>query len=138
MIITDEHVKAFGGNLKARMYDRNVSQSKMAKDLRIPKTTISGWINDGRIPRAGAMDAVCRYLNCTRDELFRLPGDTTQSTPQAVQEPAGAPADAALGLVLDALDAAGYGHLRDLVQAAAGADEKSLAFVTGILQRNQK
>lgn len=127
------------------MESKDITQAQMANELKIPKTTVSSWMNGRRMPRAAAMSAICHYLNCTREDLLRLPGEPKkefkplpQEPPQTVQESVGAVVDDTLGLALDALDAAGYGHLRDLVQAAAGADEKSLAFVTGILQRNQK
>ena len=141
MTITEDQAKRLGKNLTDIMYRRGVTQVQMSNELRVPKTTVSSWMNGRRMPRAAAMSAICHYLNCTREDLLRLPGEAPAqpTTPaQTVQEPARELGDDALGLVLDALEAAGYGHLRGLVQAAAGADDKSLAFVTGILQRNQK
>lgn len=75
-----------------------------------------------------------KYLQCTKYDILHGPEDT----PQPVQEPAGEPESDDLGLVLDAFEAAGYGHLRGLVKAAAGADQKSIDFVTEILKRNKK
>ena len=130
-----DYAELAGKNLRRIMYDRDVTQAQISHDLKISKGTVNSWVNGKRLPRAAAMDTLCRYLQCTRADIM---GADPQEPVQTVQEPAGEPADAALGLVLDAIEAAGYGHLRGLVQAAAGADEKSLAFVTGILQRNQK
>lgn len=145
MAISEERAAVLGKNLSDIMYDRHVSQAKLATDLKFPKTTVSSWMNSRRIPRAGAMDALCRYLNCTREDLLRLPGEPkrefkplTQDAPQTVQKPAREPESDDLDLVLAALDAAGYGHLRGLVKAAAGADQKSIDFVTEILKRNKK
>ena len=141
MTITEDQVKRLGKNLTDIMYRRGVTQAQMSNELRVPKTTVSSWMNGRRMPRAAAMSAICHYLNCTREDLLRLPGEApTQPTapPQPVQEPTDAPADDTLDLVCDAIVSAGYGHLEALFRAAAGADEKSLAFVTGILQRNQK
>ena len=145
MAISEERAAVLGKNLSDIMYDRHVSQAKLATDLKFPKTTVSSWMNSRRIPRAGAMDALCRYLNCTREDLLRLPGEPkrefkplTQDAPQTVQKPAREPESDDLDLVLAALDAAGYGHLRGLVKAAAGADQKSIDFVTEILKKNKK
>ena len=38
----------FGKNLKRIMYDRNITQAQMSKELNIPKTTISSWMNGKR------------------------------------------------------------------------------------------
>lgn len=141
MTITEDQAKRLGKNLTDIMYRRGVTQVQMSNELRVPKTTVSSWMNGRRMPRAAAMSAICHYLNCTREDLLRLPGEApTQPTAprQAVQEPAEEPADAALGLVLDAIEAAGYGHLRGIVEAAAGADESCYDFVIGILKRNPK
>lgn len=144
---TKKYYKDFGERLTNRMRERHVTQAQLSQDLKIPKGTVSNWMNGKRLPRAGAMDALCRYLQCTRADLMDDPDGSSPTTELTAdmarevfgpQEPARELVDDTLGLALDALDAAGYGHLRDLVQAAAGADEKSLAFVTGILQRNQK
>lgn len=141
MIITDEHAAALSKNLTDIMYSRGITQAQMANELKIPKTTVSSWMNGKRIPRSAAMEVLCRYLNCTREDLLRLPGEApTQpaAPPQTVQKPTEGARDVDLDLVCDAIVSAGYGHLEALFRAAAGADEKSLAFVTGILQRNQK
>ncbi len=134
---TEEYYKAFGKRLSDRMAKRHVTQAQLSSELKIPKGTVSNWMNGKRLPRAGAMDTLCRYLQCTRADLMDDPVEPT-APPQTVQEPAGDVEDDDLQLALAALDQAGLGHLRDLVKAAARADEKSLAFVTGILQRNQK
>lgn len=51
MISNDEFSKIFSRNLRRIMYEREISQSKMAQDLNIPKTTISGWVNAKRTPK---------------------------------------------------------------------------------------
>lgn len=64
--------KAFGKNLSDIMYEKHITQSKMSNELKIPKTTISGWMSGKRIPRAAAMEKLCKYLNCTRTDLFAM------------------------------------------------------------------
>ena len=130
----EDYAARAGKNLKRIMEEKDVTQAQLSHDLKISKATVSSWVTGKRLPRAAALDAVCRYLQCTRADIMDAPVEPVQT----VQEPATDVSDDALGLVLDALDQAGYGRLRDLVKAAARADEKSLAFVTGILERNQK
>ena len=152
---TADYAKKFGENLSNIMYERHITQAQLAQELKIPKGTIYNWTHGLRLPRAAAMDALCRHLQISRADLLdddpngsspttELTADMArevfgpQESPQAGQEPAGDIADDDLQLALDALDAAGYGHLRALVKAAAGADQKSIDFVTEILKRNKK
>lgn len=130
-----DYAELAGKNLRRIMYDRDVTQAQISHDLKISKGTVNSWVNGKRLPRAAAMDALCRYLQCTRADIM---GADPQEPVQPVQEPAGEPEAGDLKYVLDALDQAGLGRLEALVKAAARADEKSLKFVTGILQRNQK
>ena len=141
MIITEEHAAAFSKNLTDIMARREITQAQMSSELKIPKTTVSSWMNGRRMPRSAAMSAICHYLNCTREDLLRLPGEAPMepSAPrQTAQEPLRAPGAGDLKYVMDALDESGYGHLRALVEAAAGADESCYDFVIGILKRNPK
>lgn len=69
----------FGKNLKRIMYDRNITQAQMSKELEIPKTTISSWMNGKRAPKMDMFDRLCAYLNCRRSDLMeeRTPGTVT-------------------------------------------------------------
>lgn len=60
----------FGKNLRRLMYDRNITQAQMSKELSIPKTTISSWMNGKRAPKMDMFDKICSYLNCRRSDLM--------------------------------------------------------------------
>ena len=60
----------FGKNLRRIMYDRNITQAQMSKELNIPKTTISSWMNGKRAPKMDMFDKICSYLNCRRSDLM--------------------------------------------------------------------
>lgn len=144
---TKKYYKDFGERLTNRMRERHVTQAQLSQDLKIPKGTVSNWMNGKRLPRAGAMDALCRYLQCTRADLMDDPDGSSPTTELTAdmarevfgpQEPMRAPEAGDLKYVLDALDQAGLGRLEALVKAAVGVDNKTLTFVTGILQRNQQ
>lgn len=132
---TTEYNEKFGERLRAMMYERGKTAAMMSHDLKISKGSISNWTTGKRLPRAAAMDAICRYLNCTRADLLE---DEPQEPTQAAQEPLRDAGGGDLKYVLDALDEAGYGHLRGIVEAAARADESCYDFVIGILKRNPK
>lgn len=87
MISNDEFSKIFSRNLRRIMYEREISQSKMAQDLNIPKTTISGWVNAKRTPKMDKIDQLCTYLRCTRTDLMEPPGSNLSRIVSGVKIP---------------------------------------------------
>lgn len=131
---TEEYYKAFGKRLSDRMAERHVTQAQLSSELKIPKGTVSNWMNGKRLPRAGAMDTLCHYLQCTRADLLDEPQEPVIDTPQPVQEPATGAVDPDTARLFAALDAAGYGHLRALLAVAKDADKTDIDFVTETLR----
>ena len=131
---TTEYNERFGERLRARMYERGKTAAMMSHDLKISKGSISNWTTGKRLPRAAAMDAICKYLNCTRADLLE---DEPTAPPQTVQEPAEGAVDPEADRMAAVLDAAGYGHLRALFAVAKDADKKDIDFVTEILRNIQ-
>lgn len=72
MLSKDEYNKAVARNLRRIMYEKKISQAKMAQDLNIGKSTISTWMNGEHIPRMGKIDLLCKYLNCSRSDLIEV------------------------------------------------------------------
>lgn len=70
MINSADFNKIFGRNLRRIMAERDVTQAQMSKDLSIPKTTISGWMNGKRAPKMPTFDRLCEYLGCKRSDLM--------------------------------------------------------------------
>ena len=64
MISSTDFNKIFGRNLRRVMAEQDVSQAQMSRDLDIPKTTISGWMNGKRAPKMSMFDKICNYLSC--------------------------------------------------------------------------
>ena len=62
MTITEDQVKRLGKNLTDIMYRRGVTQAQMSNELRVPKTTVSSWMNGRRMPRAAAGRSTRRRL----------------------------------------------------------------------------
>lgn len=75
---TTEYNERFGERLRTIMYKRGKTPAMMAKDLKISKGSISNWTTGKRLPRANAMNDICRYLGCTRADLLEeeKPGST--------------------------------------------------------------
>ena len=65
MLSKDEYNKAVARNLRRIMYEKKITQAKMALDLNIGKSTISTWMNGEHIPRMEKIDLLCKYLNCS-------------------------------------------------------------------------
>lgn len=85
--IKDEFAMLFARNLRRIMNDRDVSQAKLSKDMNIPKTTISSWMNGVRTPKMSKIDALCEYLNCKRSDLMEPYGKAVENISVGVKIP---------------------------------------------------
>ena len=85
--IKDEFAVLFAKNLRRVMSDRDVCQAKLAKDMNIPKTTISSWMNGVRTPKMSKIDALCEYLNCKRSDLMEPYGKAVKNISVGVKIP---------------------------------------------------
>ena len=65
-----EFAKILGRNLRMMMYQKDITQAQMSRELGIGKTTLSTWMNGQRMPRMDKVDMLCRYLNCSRADLM--------------------------------------------------------------------
>lgn len=87
MIDNQEFAKIFSQNLRAIMYNREITQAQMSSELMIAKTTISGWMNGKRVPKMEKIDLLCSYLNCTRADLMEPPGSKLRKVVKGVKIP---------------------------------------------------
>lgn len=65
-----EYAKIVSRNLRLLMYQTGVTQAKLSRDLDIPKTTISGWLNGNRTPRMKYIDVICDYFKVSRSDIM--------------------------------------------------------------------
>ncbi len=76
-----------GKNLKRLAYEHNKTQSDIAKDLKISKSTVSSWMNGTRVPRMQMIDLLCHYFNCQRVDIMEEHEDHAVSViPEVVIE----------------------------------------------------
>lgn len=87
MIDNQEFAKIFSKNLRAIMYSREITQAQMSSELKIAKTTISGWMNGKRVPKMEKIDLLCSYLNCTRADLMEPQGSKLRKVVKGVKIP---------------------------------------------------
>ena len=66
----DEYAKIVSRNLRRLLYDCGRTQSDIARDLKIAKTTVNGWLNSNRIPRMDTVDKLAHYFNVTRSDIL--------------------------------------------------------------------
>lgn len=57
-------------NLRRLLVEKDKNQADLCRDLNLNKGTVSSWCNGTRIPRMDKIDALCRYLGCTRSDLM--------------------------------------------------------------------
>lgn len=68
-----------GKNLKRIAYEHGKTQSDIARDLKISKSTISSWMNGTRVPRMKTIDLLCHYFNCKREDIMEEHSDDYSS-----------------------------------------------------------
>lgn len=86
MISSEEYAKIVARNLRRIMYERGVSQSKLAHDLNLTKSTVSSWMNGYRTPRMSKIDMLCEYLHCKRSDLMEPHSETNHHHTNAETE----------------------------------------------------
>ena len=65
-------------NLKRILYERHLTSADLTRALGIKQTTVSGWLNEYKVPRGKTFDMLCEYLGCTRADLI---GETFEEKP---------------------------------------------------------
>lgn len=60
------------GNL---LTEYGITQAQLSRETGIPKTTVSGWLNAGRLPDYSSLRTLCLYFGVSGDELLQLTGE---------------------------------------------------------------
>jgi transcriptional regulator with XRE-family HTH domain len=85
----------FYDNLKWLCFERGVSVSKMAVDLKISTTTVTGWKRGSR-PQPAQLKKIAGYFKISVDELTReTPGRASAAGSPDLSDPPGRPDDRA-------------------------------------------
>lgn len=63
---------AFAGRLLTCLEQREMSQSQLAAQLAVSRSTITGWLRYGKLPDADLLSRVCTVLGCSADWLLGL------------------------------------------------------------------
>ena len=66
-----ELAKLIGFNITNRLIAKNKTQQDLADYLGASKSTVSMWVNGKRTPLMATIDQICKYFNCTREDLLR-------------------------------------------------------------------
>lgn len=70
----------FSNNLK-RLLELNEKQAAdIVRDLKIPFSTVSNWMNAQKMPRMGKIEMLAQYLHCEKSDLIEDKGDQVPET----------------------------------------------------------
>lgn len=70
---TKDYGKIIAKNLKRILLEKGKTQTEVARDLNINKSTLSCWMNGTRIPKMESIDMLCAYLGCKRSDIMEDP-----------------------------------------------------------------
>ena len=74
----------FSRNLRNMLYAKNKTQAQLAKAVKVTETSVSHWVNGEVVPRPKKVDEICKYLNCTREDLTIDHEQTVEQAPEDV------------------------------------------------------
>ena len=65
----------FSNNLKRLLELNDKQPADIVRDLGIPFSTVSNWINGLKMPRMGKIEMLAGYLHCEKSDLIEDKGD---------------------------------------------------------------
>lgn len=76
----EESKRVFAKNLKRLLELNNKQPADLVRDLKIPFSTVSNWINAEKMPRMGNVELLANYFKCQKSDLIE---DKGESIPEA-------------------------------------------------------
>lgn len=70
MTTQEEYGKVIAKNLKRLLYEKDKTQTEMARELGIAKTTVNSWMRGERTPKYQTIDLLCEYFGCKRNDIL--------------------------------------------------------------------
>lgn len=67
--------KIFSENLKRLLELNDKQAADIVRDLGIPFSTVSNWINGLKMPRMGKIEMLAEYLHCDKSDLIEDKGE---------------------------------------------------------------
>ena len=66
----EEYAKIVSKNLKRLAFVADKTQADISRELRIPKASISAWMNGTRVPKIETIDLLCAYFGVEREDIM--------------------------------------------------------------------
>lgn len=63
-------LEIFSHNLRNQLDAKRKTQSDLSRHLKVSAVSVSRWVNGTSMPRADMLDKICRYLNCSPEDLM--------------------------------------------------------------------
>ena len=71
----EESKRVFAKNLKRLLELKGKQPADLVKDLGLPFSTVSNWINAEKMPRMGNVEKIAEYLGCQKSDLIEDKGE---------------------------------------------------------------
>ncbi|MEK3887487.1 LexA family protein [Bacillus sp. FSL K6-3431] len=88
-ITVDHQRRILAENIKYYLNNKKVTQTEMARDLKLAETTVSSWVKGDRYPRIDKIQLMADYFNIRRSDLTeeRKPTNLINVSQQTVRIP---------------------------------------------------
>lgn len=117
--------KVFAENLKRQLELHGKQPVDLVKDLGIPFSTVSNWINATKFPRMGKVELIAQYLGIKKSDL-------TEEAVENSEQPAYYTDPEAAKIAQEIFDDS---DLHALFRAARGSKPENLAMAAELLSR---
>lgn len=72
--------KVFSRNLRKLLSLNDKQAADVVRDLGVPFSTVSNWMNGQKMPRMGNIEMLAKYLNCEKSDLIEDKADSVPET----------------------------------------------------------
>ena len=77
-------LEIFSTNLRNQLEAKRKTQSDLARFLKVSAVTVHRWVSGDAMPRTKMVDGICRFLNCTAEDLMTDHTKTVVMLPQDI------------------------------------------------------
>lgn len=76
----------FVDNFKRIMFEKSKKPAQIARDLKLPLSTVAGWANGSSYPRVDSMQRLADYLNVSMRTLTDVKSDSSNQITKIIQD----------------------------------------------------
>lgn len=82
----DERTRIFVDNFTRYLKRSGKTQTEIAEEIKVPKSTVNTWIKGKALPRMGKIEALADIFKCSITDLLEEPRDISFANPYVIAQ----------------------------------------------------